>query len=479
MREVRPQPRQEQFLSTPADIAIFGGSAGGGKTYSMLWEPLKHYHRPSFFGVIFRRQETDIYNAGGLWDASCEFYPHLGARGSRANGTWTFPSMARIQFSHLQHEHDKYDWQGTGLAFIGFEELTHFSAGQFWYLMSRLRSMSGVRPYVRATCNPDPDSFVATMVSWWIDQETGYAIPERSGVVRWFIRLGDDLIWSDDRTQLSGAYPSSNPRSFTFVMSTLRDNPALTSTNPEYRSSLESLPHVDRLRLLGEGDRGGNWKVRATAGMVFRRDWFEIVEASPANARRVRHWDMAATEPTIESQDPDWTAGVRVARDERGVCYVEDVRRMRVTAGRVEAAIQNTASQDGQHVTIGLFQDPAQAGKAQIVIYMRLLAQYVVRTVQATRKVEAMAGPVSAQAEHGNIKLVRGPWNDAFLTELENFPSHSHDDQVAALCGAHTVLTSSTGAFSTSDIAAVKTNHGARLFDTSVFDRSVCDRTNF
>ena len=82
-----------------------------------------------------------------------------------------------------------YDWQGAQITLICFDELTHFSAHQFFYMVSRNRSTCGVRPYIRATCNPDADSWVADLLAWWIDQETGLPIRERAGVVRYYIRI--------------------------------------------------------------------------------------------------------------------------------------------------------------------------------------------------------------------------------------------------------------------------------------------------
>jgi hypothetical protein len=74
-----------------------------------------------------------------------------------------------------------YDWQGAQIPLICFDELTHFRAHQFFYMVSRNRSTCGVRPYIRATCNPDADSWVANFLAWWIDPETGFPIPERAG----------------------------------------------------------------------------------------------------------------------------------------------------------------------------------------------------------------------------------------------------------------------------------------------------------
>jgi hypothetical protein len=155
VRAIRPQPAQERFLRSKADISIYGGAAGGGKSYALLLAPLRHIHRPGFSGIIFRRQGTQILSEGGLWDVSERLYPHLGAIGSRRTMRWRFPSGARVKFSHLEHAKDRFQRMGTQVAFIGWDELTHFTESQFWFLLSRNRSTCSVRPYVRATCNPD------------------------------------------------------------------------------------------------------------------------------------------------------------------------------------------------------------------------------------------------------------------------------------------------------------------------------------
>ena len=76
-----------------------------------------------------------------------------------------------MRFAHLEYEQDKFGWMGAQVTFIGFDELIHFTEGQFWYLLSRNRSTCGIKPHIRATCNPDPDSFVADLVKWWIDPQ--------------------------------------------------------------------------------------------------------------------------------------------------------------------------------------------------------------------------------------------------------------------------------------------------------------------
>src|SRR4051812_4845056 len=202
---VAPQPGpQTAFLASRADIAIYGGAAGGGKSWALLLEPLRHVGVADFGAVFFRRSTVQIRNEGGLWDESAKLYPHVGARAREQALEWRFPSGASVSFGHLEHERNVYDWQGSQISLIGFDELTHFSARQFFYMLSRNRSMCGVRPYVRATCNPDADSWVAKLIGWWIDQETGLPIPERSGVLRWFARVGEELVWADRPEEIEG-----------------------------------------------------------------------------------------------------------------------------------------------------------------------------------------------------------------------------------------------------------------------------------
>ena len=151
---------QEDFLANKADIVIYGGAAGGGKTFGLLLEPLRHIDNKDFGVVIFRRVSTQINAEGGLWDTALQMYMPLGISYKTQPYQITFPSGAKITFSHLQYEKDVYSYQGSQIPLICFDELTHFTETQFWYMLSRNRSMCGVKPYIRATCNPDADSWV-------------------------------------------------------------------------------------------------------------------------------------------------------------------------------------------------------------------------------------------------------------------------------------------------------------------------------
>lgn len=268
---IRPQTGyQEKALCSSADIVIGGGSAGVGKTFVLLLEFLRHIENQNWGGVIFRRTSPQIRNEGGLWDTSQKIYPFTGGEPKESSLEWHFKKGAKLKFSHLEYEKNILDWQGSQIPFIGFDELTHFSEKMFFYLLTRNRSTCGVRPYVRATCNPDPESWVAKLIEWWIDQETGFPIPERDGVVRYFIKSGSDYVWGDSEDEVkkaawhiiepliirSGIDANHFIKSITFVSGTVYENKALLNINPGYLANLLSQDEQTKAQLLD-----GNWKV--------------------------------------------------------------------------------------------------------------------------------------------------------------------------------------------------------------------------
>lgn len=431
--DIKPQEGpQTQFLETTADIAFYGGSAGGGKSFGLLLDPLRHWENPLFGGVIFRRNTTQVKNEGGLWDESNLLYGPLGAHPREHTLEWLFPAGGRMKFAHLEHERTVLDWQGAQIAFIGFDEVTHFTETQFWYMLSRNRSTSGIRPYVRGTCNPDSDSWVRKLIDWWIGSD-GLPIKERSGVLRFFARAGDTILWANSPEELlKKGYDNTDISSFTFIPAKLTDNKILMEKDPRYQANLKALNRVDRARLLD-----GNWNIRPSAGMYFRRADCEVIDAIPAGATLIsRYWDRAATMPSEQNKDPDWTVGLLMHKLPNGQFVVADIRRHQESPLKVEQMIKNTAAFDSHAITIYLEQDPGSSGVADAQNYVRLLAGYDVRLTRPTQDKETRARPVSAQWEAGNIKVLRAPWNDEFFKELENFPEGAHDDQVDALSGA-------------------------------------------
>lgn len=426
-----------QFLTTSADIAIYGGAAGGGKTYGLLLEAARNIDNPDFGAVIFRRESVQITSEGGLLDTSYGVYDSIdGTIRLSPHYQWRFPSGATITFSHLHNRDDVNNWQGSQIPLIGYDELTHFTEWQFWYMLSRNRSMCGVQPYVRATCNPDADSWVADLVSWYIDQDTGYPLPERSGKIRWFIRVDNKLFWANSRQELAKDFPGLAPKSFTFIPATLSDNVKLNQQDPNYRANLLALNRVERERLLH-----GNWKVKPEAGSFFPSINVSIISAVPTDVKSwVRRWDLAATEPSEKNPSPSATASVLMGKRSNGMIVIADAISIRKNANVVRETIKAVASQDKANyprVVTVVPQDPGQAGKDQSSSFVRHLNGYRVKTVRETGKKQVRAEPLSAQWQAGNVEIVQGAWNKEYLLEMSSFPSTDHDDYVDASSGAY------------------------------------------
>ena len=423
---------QQAFLSSQADITIYGGAAGGGKTYGLLLSPLRHclgeYANRNFSAVIFRRTLPEITNPGGMWDEGCNLYLGLGAEPvSHPHPRFLFPTGAVIRFAGLQYDKDLYDWDGSQIPLIGFDQLEHFSKQQFFYLLSRNRSTSGIPPYILATCNPNPDSWLRKFLGWWIDEQSGYAIPERGGVVRYFVRIRDDIVWAETAQELLDKYTHiPYVKSVTFIPSKVYDNKSLLEKDPAYLGNLYALPIVEQERLLH-----GNWNIRPAPGLYAKREWFKIVDVAPAATQWVRRWDLAGTEKT-DANDPDWTVGVKLGKLDNGQYIVASVIRVQADPFEVRQAILNTASVDGRDCRVIIPQDPGQAGKYQQRDFVSMLGAYTVDSQIETGDKITRFGPFSSQLRAGNILLQRGPWNESYISALESFPDSGRDEADAS-----------------------------------------------
>lgn len=435
---IRPQKGpQEKFLATSADIAVYGGAAGGGKSYALLMDPLRYMFIRGYRAVIFRKNYTQITASGGLWDQSNEMYSDIaGAVPYKTpKFRWNFRNKGAVFFDYLWRDDDVQKWQGSQITFIGFDELTHFSERQFFYMLSRNRSTCGVKPYVRATCNPDADSWVAKFISWWIDQETGYPIPERSGKIRYMARVEDEIVWADSRAELvERGIDKDKLKSVTFIASTLNDNKILMEKDPSYRASLESLPLVERERLLH-----GNWKIKAAAGLMFKRTKVNMLENLPTDVTLwARGWDLAATSED-EDGEPAYTAGVLIGKRKNGRYIIADVINRRCDSAEVRELIKMTCITDrAKHgrVVTRLPQDPGQAGKDQAQSYLKLLAGFTVKILPESGDKITRAEPLSAQwlglegMEKGNVDVLIADWNEMYFNQMENFPQSKFKDMV-------------------------------------------------
>lgn len=456
IRRIGPQPGpQTDFLASPADIVIYGGAAGGGKTYGLLLSPLRHVNNPRFGAVIFRKNFNQIHVEGGLMDESTNIYSHWTGAVKRTapSHRWVFPSGAKISFAHIERDEELGKWHGSQICEIDFDELTHFSEKQFFYMLSRNRSVCGVKPYVRATCNPDADSWVAKFIGWWIDADTGYPIPERSGAIRWMIRINEQIHWADTKEELWEQFnlktkeEKAQPKSVTFIASTLYDNKVLMDADPGYLANLQALSLVERERLLF-----GNWKIKPAAGMYFKRTQVkDMLKMLPGDIQRfVRGWDLAAS-PETDKGEPAYTSGVLLAKRHDGRFIVVDVINKRLEADEVRKLVLHTAQKDnakyGVKCKIRLPQDPGQAGKEQARSYTKMLAGFSVKTVPESGSKETRAEPMAAQWQAGNFDVMVADWNDMYFDQLESFPVSKFKDMVDASTSAFSEIAFRNTAF--------------------------------
>lgn len=262
---------QNDFLRSEADIVIGGGAAGTGKTFSLLIDYFLDVNSKNWGGVIFRRTYPQIKMEGGLWDSTMKLYPKMGFNPRENDLIWTYHNGNKLQMRHLQHEKNILDYQGAEIPWIAFDELTHFSKKMFFYLLSRNRGIVEKKPRIRATCNPDPDSWVAEFIEWWIDTDTGFPIEDRAGQIRYLLLDGDNYIWgsSIDEIRKKGAYlldpiiekskidPKDLIKSVTFIPGSIYQNRKLLEANPGYLANLLAQDDQTKAQLLD-----GNWKVK-------------------------------------------------------------------------------------------------------------------------------------------------------------------------------------------------------------------------
>lgn len=406
-----PTPKQAAFLLLDNREAFYGGAAGGGKSDALLMAGLQYVDVKGYAGIIFRKTYADLTKPGALIERAKEWLlPHSDIRWDEKNKRFEFQEKfgkrtevrSILQFGYLESPNDRYNYQGGEYQFVGFDELTHIDMDSYLYLFSRLRRLKGskIPLRVRSASNP-PDS------------DRGLWVKKR------FI----------DEGQKYGRV---------FIPAGLEDNPYLDRA--EYEESLQELDPVTRRQL-----RDGDWDI-VRRGNMFKRDWFQIVDVAPKSHKKLRFWDMAASDPEQQkrkkkSSDPDYTVGLLMS-EHRGIFYIEDIIRARKRPADTELIQKYTAVADGYGVLIREEQEPGASGIASIDQKARtIFLGYSYEGVRSTGSKATRAMGVSSAAERGQIKIVKGcRYVDELFQELEQFPGGAHDDLVDALAGAYTEL---------------------------------------
>ena len=266
---IKPQKGfQEKVLACEADIAIIGGGAGGGKSFAMLLDYLQNVEVNGYVGLFFRKSMVDIKMEGGIMHESKDLFRGLKAKLNSITPKWIFSDYgSSLQFAQM-YTPDAYEtYRGGQFAYIAFDELTHFTQQEFSFLVSRNRSSTGVQCKVRASCNPDSDSWLRKVIDWYIGED-GYIIPERDGVIRYCFQYGDEFLFANTPEELIEQNPEfllevdpegkEDPKlfikTFTFIKGSIDENEILLKNNPTYKANLTG---TQRERLLL-----GNWNIK-------------------------------------------------------------------------------------------------------------------------------------------------------------------------------------------------------------------------
>lgn len=443
--EIRPQPRQELFLSSSADIMIYGGAAGGGKTWSLLVEPLRHLENEEFGAVTLRRTQPEITKEGALWDEALKLYSHFDAVPNQNKLKFVFPSGMTCTFASLQYETSLDAWRGAQIPLLNFDQLETFTEKQFFYMLSRNRSTCGVIPYVRATCNPEP-GWLAKFLDWWIAKD-GYADLSRVGKIRWMTRVGDEIVWGNSREEVIQKTGDSEalPLSVTFIVSTVFDNQVLLQQDPKYLANLKALDFIDQSRLLGDPKRGGNWKIKPSAGKVVNRDWIDIIPMSevPKGGVAVRFWDFAATLKSVKkkgNQDPDFSASV-LMKKVGSIYYILDCTNERLNPAQTDERVEAQASKDGPNVAQRWEIESGASGKRDSHHLATMLDGLDAMGRQNPGDKLTRGKTFAAACFAGNVKVVKAKWTETLLDQLHAFPDGAHDDIWDCATGCYRELT--------------------------------------
>jgi predicted phage terminase large subunit-like protein len=389
----KPTLKQEEFLKLDCLEALYGGAAGGAKSSCILMAALQYVDFPGYNAIILRRTYRDLALSGALMDRSKEWLSGSEARWNEIQHCWAFPKGAKLQFGYLESEADKYRYQGAEFQGIFIDELTQFTESQYTYLFSRLRRLENSDVPLRMWSATNPGG------------------------------LGHN--WVKQRFIIEGqTYGRA------FVPARLIDNPYIDRES--YIRSLQNLDPVTRRQLLN-----GDWEAKET--YMFKRDWFQTVKDYPHDCSKVSVWDLAKTEEG-KAKDPDYTANC-LATMQNGVLYIIRVLHFRGSPNQIEQAMRNCASQDGVTVPVHIEEERGAAGKNLVDQLRRnvLLGHAVVGEPPSGEK-SVRAMPLASAAEAGNVRLVEGVWNSAFLDEIEAFPEGNHDDQVDVAAYAYNAL---------------------------------------
>jgi hypothetical protein len=301
----QPNPGpQEEFLSASEQDVLYGGAAGGGKSFALLADPLRYCHNPNHRGLLLRRTLDELTE---LIDKSKQLYPKAfpGATFRESKSTWVFPSGATMWFTYLDRDKDVTRFQGQAFNWIGIDEITQYPSSYVWdYLRSRLRSTdTELQQQLCMRCTANPGG----VGGWWVKKMYIDHREPNKPFGAYDIETGKTFVWPD------GHKKAGQPLFYRkFVPARLTDNPYLMADG-QYEAMLRSLPDVERRRLL-EGD----WDVAEGAAFPEFSRSRHVVEhfELPTNWPRIRAADYGYASPSCVLWGAiDWDNNIWVYRE--------------------------------------------------------------------------------------------------------------------------------------------------------------------
>lgn len=306
------------FLMLDCLDGFYGGSAGGGKSIALLTASLLYVHEPKYNAILIRDTMKNLSMPDSIMDVSHQWLSGTDAHWSGDKNRWNFPSGATLSFGYLDDPRSHFNFQSSQFQYVGIDEAVNIRENQAKYMFSRLRKLKDSTIPIRFRCASNPPAGEQIARGQWVKKR--YVDPE------------------------------TRQKGIIFIPAKMEDNKHLNIN--EYKLSLQQLDIITRKQL-----EDGDWEIKQL-GNIFKREWFELVNEAPIEAKRVRYWDLAATEPTKSNKEPAYTSGAKLSVDKNNIIYIESIVRFRKEPRYTEQIIRQIADMDGRNVIIYMEQEP-------------------------------------------------------------------------------------------------------------------------
>lgn len=378
-----PGPQTEFFAATEQEI-LFGGAAGGGKSISLVIDPVRYFDNSEFKGLLLRRTMPELRE---LISISKKYYPKLfpRAKWTERDTTWRFPSGAWLWMSYLERMDDIDKYYGQAYSWIGFDELTHWESPQYWNMLaSRLRTSkdSGLPLYMRASTNPGNRGMS------WVKKMFIDPAPPNTPFWATDIETGKVLTWPENHSDPEKAGKPLFKRRF--IPSKLSDNPYLYEDG-KYEANLLSLPEAKRLQLLE-----GSWDMMEGAAFPEWNREIHVIEPFniPKTWTRFRAADYGYNDSTVVV----WFA---VAPNNQLIVYRE-LKVNKTTAEDLAELILEAEA--GERISYGVLDSSVWSNRGESSI--SIADQMIMRGVKWRKSDRSKGSRVSRKNElHARLKV--------------------------------------------------------------------------